>query len=117
MTRFFAALLFLLCPITAQAPISATPGQLGDTAGAWVYFDDGAAEFRDLTGNVLSSITSSPDGDEWVTSWPDRGNPKVIHEVRTSHGGKTVGARKASLERHKESVELMQEEFPPVKPE
>ena len=100
----------------AVAAFATVPTTIGDVTGAWLFFgeeDHIRAEFRDCRGNVLHAINSADKDQSLVTKWPDRNNPKIIHEVVTTYGGRTNGALVAAAERHKAAVDQMQRLFPP----
>ena len=107
--------LFLLVGLLpAQSPIASTPATLGQDAGAWLFYDDGSAEFATvdeggLTATKISTSNSDRDTQSLVTRWKSNG---LDQEVITTFGGKTQGAREAAVERHASAVALQLEAFP-----
>lgn len=105
MLRTIFAVAVLAAFLPAQAPLSTTPGTVGDVAGVWLVYAD-HAEFATEDG-VVTSMRSTPDDKEskFVTRWKDANG--FEHEVITDYGGKSAGAIQAAAQRHKQKVDAM----------
>jgi hypothetical protein len=125
MRRLILTALLLCCGLAAQSPIASQVGTLGDSLGAWLFYENGDRAFTciddgGLTTTVLKGASTPTETEEvdrdsttLVTKWKDK-KYGLEHEVRTTYHGQKEGSRKAASQRHKAAVLLELEAWPPA---